>query len=168
MRPTTRHVVIVAYVVASSACAHPAYPPAITSPLLGHPLPEIHHGETLDGQTFDSGQLAGRPALVKFFADYCEPCKRSLPAAERLHEAHPEITFVGIDEDENPETARGVIQRYGLTFTVVHDRANVLSGRFRVRTMPTTFVADASGTIRWVGGEEQTEESLRAAVEAAR
>jgi hypothetical protein len=33
--------------------------------------------------------------------------------------------------------------------------------------MPMTFVADGSGVIRWVGGEGQTEEDLRRAVEAA-
>jgi thiol-disulfide isomerase/thioredoxin len=153
---------------ASGACGHPTYPAAIANPLLGKPLPEIHHRQTLDGRAFDSGQLAGRPVLVKFFADYCEPCKRSLPAAEHVHEAHPEVAFVGIDEDEAPETALDVAQRYGLTFSVVHDRGNVLSGRFRVSTMPTTFVADATGTIRWVGGEEQTEDTIRLAVEAAR
>jgi|HubBroStandDraft_6_1064221.scaffolds.fasta_scaffold60843_1 thiol-disulfide isomerase/thioredoxin len=154
--------------VVTGACGRPAYPVAIANPLLGKPLPEIHHRQTLDGRPFDSAELAGRPVLVKFFADYCEPCKRSLPAAERVHEAHPEVSFIGIDEDETPEAAVGVAQRYGLTFAVVHDRDNVLSGRFRVSTMPMTFVADATGTIRWVGGEEQTEDSLRLAVEAAR
>ncbi len=152
----------------SGACGRPAYPAAIANPLLGKPLPEIHHRQTLDGRPFDSAELAGKPVLVKFFADYCEPCKRSLPAAERVHEAHPEVSFIGIDEDETPEAAISVAQRYGLTFAVVHDRDNVLSGRFRVSTMPMTFVADRAGTIRWVGGEEQTEDSLRLAVEAAR
>jgi thiol-disulfide isomerase/thioredoxin len=128
----------------------------------------MHHRRTLDGQPLDEGQLAGKVVLVKFFADYCAPCRATLPAAEKIHEAHPDVTFIGVDEDESAETAASLSQRYALSFPVVHDEGNVLSGRFRVSTMPTTFVADASGIVRWVGGEGQTEEQLRRAVEAAR
>ena len=164
----TRRLVLLAAAVTAGACGHTGYPPAVPSPLIGKPLPEIHIRETLDGQPFDSAQLAGSPVLVKFFAQYCEPCKTSLPAAERVHQDHPEVRFVGIDEDESSETARAVVQQYGLTFTVLHDSSKALSGRFHVSNMPMTFVADASGMVRWVGAEEQTEDSLRRAVEAVR
>jgi cytochrome c biogenesis protein CcmG, thiol:disulfide interchange protein DsbE len=123
---------------------------------------------TLDGQAFDAAGLAGHPVLVKFFAEYCAPCRQTLPAAERLHEEHPEVLFVGIDEDDSAETASALVQRFSLDFPVIRDDGNVLSGRFRVSAMPMTFVADASGTIRWVGDERQTEADLEQAVEAVR
>jgi thiol-disulfide isomerase/thioredoxin len=154
---------------ASAACGHSAYPQSATHPLLGQPLPALpHRATTLGGAPLDTSALSGKPVLVKFFADYCKPCKDSLPAAERVHRANPDVAFVGIDEDESAEAAISVVQRFGLTFPVVHDESNMLSGRFRVTSMPMTFVADASGAIRWVGGEAQTEEDLRKAVEAAK
>ncbi len=153
---------------ALAACGPATYPASISHPLLGQPMPAIHHRHTLDGQPLEAEQLAGKPVLVKFFADYCLPCRATLPAAERLHESHPDVTFLGIDEDESSETASSLAQRYGLKFAVVHDEANVLSGRFRVSSMPTTFVVDSKGVVRWVGGEGQTEDELRRAVEAAR
>jgi len=155
-------------IVGLAACGHAGYPQSAAHPLLGQPLPAIHHRTTLDGAPFDAAQIAGKPVLIKFFADYCQPCKETLPAAERIHRAHPEVVFVGIDEDESVETAQSVVQRFSLSFPVVHDEGNVLSGRFRVSSMPMTFVADASGTIRWVGGEGQTEDDLQHAVSAAR
>jgi len=151
-----------------AACGHADYPPATAHPLLGQPLPTIHHRQTLDGQPFDARTLAGKPVLVKFFADYCKPCKDTLPAAERIHEANPDVLFVGIDEDEEAQTASSLVKRYSLTFPVIHDGANVLSARFRVSTMPMVFVADKTGVIRWVGAEGQTEDDLRRAVDAAR
>jgi thiol-disulfide isomerase/thioredoxin len=154
-------------VTGAAACGAPAFPPSSGHPLLGAPLPDIHR-KSLDGHAIDKGALTGTPVLVKFFADYCQPCKETLPAAERIHEAYPDVTFVGVDEDDSSETAQDVARRYGLTFPVVHDAANVLAGRFRVSSMPTTFVADATGTIRWVGAEGQTEAELRQAVQAAR
>jgi cytochrome c biogenesis protein CcmG/thiol:disulfide interchange protein DsbE len=157
------------FLVASlSVACGPRYPVSFTHALLGQPLPQIHHRETLDGKPLDSAELAGKPVLVKFFADYCQPCKETLPAAERVHEAHPDVRFLGIDEDDSAETARALAKHHGLTFPVVHDAGNVLSGRFRVSSMPMTFVADSSGIVRWVGAEGQTEADLTRAVEAAR
>ena len=51
---------------------------------------------------------------------------------------------------------------------MLHDASKALSGRFHVSDMPMTFIADRAGTVRWVGAEEQTEDSLRRAVEALR
>lgn len=158
----------VAGMLPAVACGHPSAPASAAHPLLGHSLPAIHHRTTLDGRPFDAALLEGKPVLVKFFADYCQPCKETLPAAERVHEAHPELAFVGIDEDESIDAASALVQRYAITFPVIHDEANVLSGRFRVSTMPMTFVADSSGVIRWIGDEKQTEDDLLRAVEAVK
>jgi thiol-disulfide isomerase/thioredoxin len=157
-----------ALALSAPACGHPTYPVSVSHPLLGQPLPAIARRDVVSGERLDSAQLAGKPVLVKFFADYCQPCKETLPAAERVHEAHPDVVFLGVDEDESAETAAAIVRRYSLTFPVVHDASNVLSGRFRVSTMPMTFVADASGVIRWIGSETQTEDDMRRAVEAAR
>lgn len=159
---------IVAITAVVCGCGPATYPASIAHPLLGQPLPAIHHRHTLDGQPLEAEQLAGKPVLVKFFAQYCQPCRATLPAAERLHETHPGVVFLGIDEDESIDAADAIAKQYGLSFAVVHDEGNVLSGRFRVSTMPTTFVADSKGVVRWVGGEEQTEDELRRAIEAAR
>jgi thiol-disulfide isomerase/thioredoxin len=160
----------VALALALVQCGAPVFPASAAHPLLGQPLPEIRHRQSVDGRPLSAGadSASGGAVLVKFFADYCQPCKTTLPAAERVHEEYPDVAFVGIDEDETTEAARDLARRYGLTFPVVHDAGNVLAGRFRVSVMPATFVADGSGVIRWVGAEGQTEDELRQAVRAAR
>lgn len=132
------------------------------------PLPEVKR-RTLDGATFDTASARGKKiTVVKFFAKYCEPCKESLPWFERFAKQHPNVAVLGIAEDERESDAREVVSAYGLTFPVVHDAGNALSGRFRVSDMPVTFVADRYGRIRWVGGPGQTEAQLEAAVSASR
>jgi hypothetical protein len=91
----------------------------------------------------------------------------TLPEAERIHHDHADVIFLGVDEDEGAEAAQALVARFGLTFPVVHDTSNVLSGRFRVATLPATFVADRSGVVQWVGGEGQTGDDLERAVAAA-
>ena len=46
------------------------------------------------------------------------------------------------------------------------DRGNVLAGRYRVTQMPVTFIVDAEGVVRWVGGPDQTEQELEQALRA--
>ena len=154
-------------VFALGACGRPSFPESAPHPLFSQKLPEFHR-HTLDGGTIESASLAGRPVVVKFFAEYCQPCKLTLPAAERVHQAHDDVAFVGVAEDESSETAEGLVRSMHLTFPVIHDAANVMSGKFRVSELPMTFVADRQGVIRWVGGAGQTEGDLQRAVEAAR
>ena len=131
------------------------------------PVPEIKR-RTLDGTTFDTAEARGKKVVVvKFFAKYCEPCKRTLPWFEQFAKEHPEVAVLGIAEDERESDVRDVATAFGLTFPIVHDTGNALSGRFRVTDMPITFVADKRGRIRWVGGPEQTESDLEAAVSAS-
>lgn len=150
------------------SCGAPTFPAPIAHPLLGQPLPEVRARETIDGGSIAPEQLAGKAVVVKFFAEYCAPCKRTLPAVEALHREHPDVVIVGVDEDESGATARDLVSRYSLSFPVVHDPSRRFAGRFRVTELPVTFVADRTGTIRWVGGGGQTEDDLRRAVEAAR
>jgi cytochrome c biogenesis protein CcmG, thiol:disulfide interchange protein DsbE len=160
-----RFVLAVALSALACACssAPAAPPPSAPSPLFAQALPDFQR-RTLEGNKLDSKTLRGRVVVVKFFAKYCEPCKRTLPAVERMAKEHAEVSFVGIAEDERESDVREVVSLYGLSFPVIHDAGNVLSGRFRVREMPYTFVADAKGVVRWVGGPEQSEGELEQAI----
>jgi cytochrome c biogenesis protein CcmG/thiol:disulfide interchange protein DsbE len=140
-------------------------PPSSPSPLLGAALPKFER-RTINSAKVSSA-AGGQVVVVKFFAKYCEPCKKTLPAAERLHRDRPGVLFLGVAEDEYQADAQEMIDLYQLTFPVVHDRGNVLAGRFRVQDLPITFVADKAGVIRWVGGGTTTEADLESAIEWA-
>ncbi|MCC6213825.1 MAG: TlpA family protein disulfide reductase [Polyangiaceae bacterium] len=138
-------------------------PPSAPHQLAGRPLPAFAR-PALSGARFDLAATRGQVTIVKFFARYCEPCKRTLPAVQRLHTELPEVALVGISEDESEEDARALVAAYGLAFPVVLDRGNVLAGRYRVTDLPVTFVADRAGNLAWVGGPDQSEADLEAAV----
>jgi peroxiredoxin len=142
-------------------------PASAPSPLLQRPLPSIRR-PTVQGATFDSDAHRGGVVVVKFFAKYCIPCQRTLPAAQALHRNRSDVVLVGVSEDEYDSGAQAQITQYGLTFPVVRDAGNVLAGRFRVTEMPVTFVSNAKGQIVWVGGPNQAEDDLARAVEAAK
>lgn len=121
---------------------------------------------TLDGAVIDTGALRGKTVVLKVFARYCEPCKRTLPVVENFHKSHPDIVILGISEDETEAQARQMVEQFGLTFPVILDRDNVLIGRLRISEMPATFVLDHQGVVRWYGDASQSEDKLTAAIEA--
>ncbi len=151
--------------LAAVGCGRPPLPASAPSHLLGRPLPKIDQ-RSMDARPIDPAVLAGRTVVVKFFAQYCEPCTRTLPAAQRLSKDRPDVIVVGVAEDEQESVVRELLSTYELTFPVIHDRNRVLAGRFRVTELPATFVAGPDGAIRWVGGPEQRPSDLEQAVGA--
>lgn len=159
----------VVFAAVAVACASPApLPPTAASPLLGGPIPRVDAPAPVTGPRIDASALAGKAVVVEFFAEYCAPCKRLLPAVERFSREYPGVTFIGVSEDEYAATARELSQRYALTFTVVHDESGAFRGRFRVSALPITFVADRAGVIRWVSGRGDTEADLPRVLDALR
>jgi peroxiredoxin len=151
--------------VAACARAPEAPPPSSPSAALGRPMPDVRR-PTLQGPTFDSADAKGRVLVVDFFAAYCRPCQRALPAVEALHAAHPEVAFLGVSLDDEPEATLAMIARHHLTFPVVHDAGHVLAGRFRVTELPSSFVVDATGRIVWASGIDSDDDALERAVTA--
>jgi peroxiredoxin len=152
-----------------TACAHqePAAPPppSSPSPVLNQAVPAFRR-PTMQGPTFDTAEVGTRVMVVDFFAAYCRPCQKALPALEALHRERPDVTIVGVSLDDAPEAAARMINRHRLTFPVIHDRGHVLAGRFRVTELPTAFVVDGSGRIIWMAGPAQPEDALPRAVSA--
>ncbi len=160
--------VLASFVLVAPGCGRKkTAPPTLPSALLGQPIPSFRR-PTLAGATFDTQAAKGKLVVVKFFAEYCAPCKVTLPEAESLSRKHDDVEFVGISEDEYESKTRQMIGQYGLTFPVVHDGGQVLAGRFRVAELPMTFVIDAGGTVRWVGGPGQQKGDLEAAIRTVR
>jgi thiol-disulfide isomerase/thioredoxin len=153
---------------ASCGGGKPTYPASMQHHLLNQPLPTLHARETLNAGAIESNDLAGKVVVVKFFAEYCAPCKETLPATERVHKSHDDVAFIGVSLDESRDAAGRVVSQYGISFPVVYDASRVFQGKFRVSEMPRTFVADKQGIVRWIGGPGQSEDDLTRAVEAAR
>lgn len=159
---------VIALTLAACGGSQPeAAPPSSQSSLLGQAAPSFKR-DALDGSKVEVGSASGKVVVVKFVAKYCGPCKKTLPAVEKLHEEHPEIAIVGVAEDEHESEAKSLVTEMSLTFPVVHDREQVIAARWRVRDLPVTFVLDGKGNVAWVGGPEKTESDLVAAIRATK
>ena len=153
--------------VGSAACGGPqTLPRGAKSPLLERPLPSLEMRD-LDGRKLRDQSLRDRVVVVKFFAKYCGPCHEGLAKAAELSEDHPQVTFVGVSMDENPDDALEMVSRYKVRFRILYDRGGRIAGRFRVSELPATFVIGKSGKVIWSALDETDGGALGAAIEVA-
>jgi peroxiredoxin len=108
------------------------------------------HLPTIDGDSLSLGQLRGRVAVVCFWATWCGPCRLELPRLQQLREEYAgrgvEVVAISVDFDR----ARVVpmARRLGLTYPVLLGDG-VAQSAYRVLSLPTLFVVDAGGVIRY-------------------
>ncbi|MBO5040384.1 MAG: thioredoxin [Clostridia bacterium] len=60
---------------------------------------------------FDALLNEGKTILVDFFATWCGPCKMLAPVLEEVAPDYPDVEFVKVDVDDEPDLAR----RYGVS-----------------------------------------------------
>lgn len=113
---------------------------------------------TFDAERLDdSGAFAladwrGKVVIVDFWASWCGPCRDALPFYDTLYAEHREagLDVVAVSVDEARALAERFLDSVPVSYTVVWDRSHQLASRYALKTMPTTFVLDRTGTVRAV------------------
>ena len=122
-------------------------------PAIGYPAPDFSL-QTLDGEQFQLSAVRGTPVVLNFWATWCGPCQRELPALQYAAETYAgEVLIVGVDQGEEAPIVQTYVDKLGLTFPIPMDKEMEAGALFNVKGMPTTFFVDAGGVIRhiWAG-----------------
>jgi cytochrome c biogenesis protein CcmG, thiol:disulfide interchange protein DsbE len=118
--------------------------------------------------------LRGKAVVLNFWASWCEPCKEEAPRLEAAWRRYRDdgLVVLGIDAQDFRKDARGFVERYGLTYPIVHDGPGATIGRYGVTGFPETWFVGRNG--RLVGeriqgpvSEEQLERGIQRALGAA-
>jgi thiol-disulfide isomerase/thioredoxin len=106
-------------------------------------LPELRE----DRGPVSLAAVPDRPTVVNFFAWWCEPCKRELPALRDAAAAHPEIAFLGVDHKDSRDDAIEILDRFGITYPAGYDPKGSIGARYALRGLPATAFIDTDGRI---------------------
>jgi cytochrome c biogenesis protein CcmG/thiol:disulfide interchange protein DsbE len=125
-------------------------PRVIPSPLVGKALPAFA-GTTLTGEQFSTASLAGKPAIINFWASYCIPsCVDEHPFLLDLAARHAaDLQLVGVLVNDSPDGARGFLARYGqISWPTMLNSDGQITIAYGVTGPPETFFVDAAGIVR--------------------
>lgn len=121
-----------------------------------------------DGKTISSAQLKGKVYVLDFWANWCHPCKASLPgmkAAADHYKGDNGVEFLFVDTQEYiadyKEKAKAYLKEKGLDIHLVFDAkskggkvndllSNKVMKQYTVSGIPLKVVVDAKGNVRFI------------------
>jgi len=118
----------------------------------GSPAPRFA-APALEGPgTLALGDHRGKIVYLDFWASWCAPCLTGMPLIDDLREEFDPKDFVvlAVNVDGDPDQARKLLARRPVGYASASDPAGELPERFGLRTMPTSYLIDRTGTIRYV------------------
>lgn len=116
-----------------------AAPPAISAP-------------DVDGHLIDLTALKGKVVLIDFWASWCGPCKKELPFLQSMYEKFKARGFVviGVNIDKRTSNLNRALESLSLDFPIIHDSDHAIVGKYKPKTMPSSYVLGRDGSLRRV------------------
>jgi thiol-disulfide isomerase/thioredoxin len=147
-----------AFAIVLVACGSPEQPKSVTvQPLPATPVaPDTSQAAlpqptaTPKGDTAPEVLAPGKVTVVHFFASWCAPCAKAIPELDALYAKHTgRVATVGIGEDDDESDMRAFVANTHASFTMLFDSAKSKASRWKPTTMPTTYIVDKHGMLRY-------------------
>lgn len=136
----------------------------VDAPVINFELP------SLEGGTIRLSDYEGRIVFLNFWATWCEPCKRELPAFEQFTAAHTapnDPVILAVNYGETPDQIRQFLNDQGIEgLNVALDQDTTVGQEYGIFNLPVTFVIDQRGIVRYPKYGEMTLDEMNAYIEA--
>jgi thiol-disulfide isomerase/thioredoxin/Tfp pilus assembly protein PilF len=140
--------------------------------VVGRPAPEFSLPD-LDGTMHKLSDNRGKVVVLDFWATWCQPCKMSLPLVDKAYLSSRDkgVVFYGVNLEgtDKKELIRSFWNQKGYAFPVLMGgmMGNGIDKVYNVTGIPTTFVIDKAGIIRYrhIGYRENLDQLLTREIE---
>jgi len=123
----------------------------------GKPAPALRL-DSLDGEPYDLTGSRGHWVFVHFWATWCVPCRREMPAIQRMIKQLQtrQIEFVMVNTAETEDEVFTFLATVAPDVTPLMDMQGLVTEQWQPRGLPASFLVDPQGHIRYqaLGGRE--------------
>jgi DsbE subfamily thiol:disulfide oxidoreductase len=115
------------------------------------PMPRLS-GPAVQGGLLGPASYTGKVVLVNFWASWCLPCRQEQPRLEGLWRqlaGGGDVSFIGVDYKDQSKPGRAFVREFGVTYPSLSDPDGSLGSRFGLPFMPSTFLVDSHGQMRY-------------------
>ncbi|HEX7917473.1 TlpA disulfide reductase family protein [Rudaea sp.] len=97
--------------------------------------------------------LHGKVVFVDFWASWCSPCREAMPQYEKLRASLPGDAFaiLAVNVDETRADAEKFLAAHPVGYAIVLDPAGEVPKAYGLIGMPTSYLIDRNGVVRWRG-----------------
>ena len=148
--------VLASLVAASTVAAATVAAGAASAPVAGigagtealHRALREHVLHTLDGKTLTLASLRGEVVVVNFWASWCPPCRKELPALASLNrELSGQGRVVAVSIDTDPRNVQRFAKSNHLAMTIAQDGPEGLVKQLDLQSVPFTLVLGRDGEV---------------------
>lgn len=107
----------------------------------------------LQGKEVSLSDFKGKVVFLNFWATWCPPCRREIPAFIELVEKYKDDGFIVLGVAVDPREFQGVdkvkpfAEQMGINYPVLYDSKRVSELYGGIRSIPTTFVINRDGKV---------------------
>jgi peroxiredoxin len=122
----------------------------------------------LDNHAVTLSSLRGKVVLVNFWATWCPPCRKEMPALNDLYNRFQSqgLVILSISDEDTGKVAPFIAQS-GYRPTVLLDPGSTIHQQFHVEGIPKSFVFDRDGHLAAQTIDERTERQFLAMLTSA-
>ena len=91
----------------------------------------------------------GRIVVLNVWASWCGPCRAEAPELESVAKEDRDVVVVGVDHEDARGDAVDFRRRFGLTYPMAFDPRGSVAAAYGTLGLPSTYVIDPSGRIRY-------------------
>jgi thiol-disulfide isomerase/thioredoxin len=113
--------------------------------------------QNMDGEKFELIKAGKQWAFVHFWASWCGPCRREMPTIQTLiaELAGSPLTFAIVNTAESDDTVFSFLASVAPEINSLMDYDGLVTEAWQPRGLPSTYLVDPEGMIRYVviGGQ---------------
>jgi peroxiredoxin len=108
---------------------------------------------SLDGKSMvELSEFRGKVVYLDFWASWCAPCLTAIPEIEKMRGefSSEDFQIIAVNLDQKPKKALRFLEKHPVGYPSASDPKGKLPGLYGVETMPTSYLIDGDGVIRYV------------------